>query len=123
MGSITLSDGTTSLTLHVDQELPYTDSPNVIEHIIPERAGSIMQYLGRKSSLISIDGYTQTSTDVTTLIDWAKNGTQLTYTDTLDVAYNSATTVIIVGDIIRKRIGGRPEGYFRYMFTLKEFSQ
>lgn len=121
--AMTLSDGTNNVTINADTETAYQEDPNIVEHVIPERTGSLFQVMGRKSGTIPIEGYTQTSADITQLVSWVRNGTVLTFTDTLHPSYSGGVDVIIMPGFQSKRLPARPSTYFRYVFVLKEWNQ
>ena len=89
MSQPTLTDGTTTVTLNITTDVSETEELNIVIHNIPGRSGSILQFMGRESKTIPLEGYTNSQSEKNTLKNWARAGTSLTYNDdentTMDV--------------------------------------
>jgi len=111
----TLSDGSTTLTLSIDRPLSERDRNSIIEIDIPERAGGILQDMGRRSKRISINGYTKSQSEKNSLKNWNRNRTSLIYNDD----ENTDLGVRIIGGFESVKLPGMGT-YYRYSFMLIE---
>lgn len=115
MAKPTLYDGVTTVTLNINTELPEKINPSIAQHDIPERQGSVLQFLGRASTVFALSGYTTVQADKNQLRTWAKAGTELTYNDD----ENSNMTVLITGFEYR-RLPGYSQTYYVYSLVILE---
>lgn len=115
MAAPTLSDGTTTLTLNINQNLPESESPNIVIHSIPSRSGSILQNMGRESKRITLNGYTTVQAEKNSLKNWARAGTKLIYNDD----ENTNINVILVSPVTFTRKPSMPS-YYEYSLVLIE---
>lgn len=109
-----LNDGTTTVTLKIDTDIPEQEELFVVSHNVPTRSGNVMQFMGRGSKVIRLDGYTTTQSEKNQLRDWARESTALVYNDD----ENSSINVRIL-DFQSRRLAGVPN-YYRYIIILKE---
>tara|TARA_R100001530_G_scaffold62534_4_gene45040 strand:+ start:3905 stop:4255 length:351 start_codon:yes stop_codon:yes gene_type:complete len=81
MAAPTITDGSTTLTLNVNEDLKSSTGIKLVSTVIPERAGDILQFLGRNSERLTIGGFTNQQSEKNQLVTWRNAGTALTYTD------------------------------------------
>jgi hypothetical protein len=110
-----LNDGVTTITLNINTELPEQIRPTVVEHDIPERQGSVLQFLGRASTKFPLAGYTTVQADKNQLRTWAKAGTALTYNDD-----ENTNMSVLIADFEYRRIPGFGAAYYRFSMVIVE---
>lgn len=86
-----------------------------MEHDIPERQGSVLQFLGRASTKFPLAGYTTVQSEKNQLRTWAKAGTLLTYNDD-----ENTNMSILIADFEYRRIPGFGAAYYRFSMVIVE---
>ena len=109
-----LNDGTTTLTLNINQDIDESENPYIVVHQLPNRDGELTQDMGRGSKRIGLSGFTTVQSEKNSLQTWAKNRTQLTYNDD----ENTNIKVRLLNPVFT-RLKSVPS-YYKYGFTLVE---
>jgi hypothetical protein len=110
----TISDGVTTVTLNINQDLPESEFPNIVIHQVPKREGEILQEMGRGSKKIDLNGFTRNQAEKNSLKGWSRARTKLVYNDDENTNIN---VYILSFRSIRKP--GIP-GYYDFNITIIE---
>jgi len=109
-----LSDGSSTVTMNINEDIDEQENPYIVVHQLPNRDGEITQDIGRGSKRINLAGFTVLQSEKNSLQTWAKNRTQLTYNDD----ENTNIKVRILNPVFT-RVKGVPN-YYKFSFTLVE---